>query len=153
MPRSKTSKKQLLREYLDQRKPAVIGDAEWRELRERLAPVSESYLRQMLRDSEVAVEPPFGGVRQSTFDELEESLVEMEAVYDAAKSAGDREKATACRRAVIDAKDRARWATRSAKVAEDKRLQKAEMLEWMLVWLENPSVFPSWIKLRRARMS
>jgi hypothetical protein len=29
---------------------------------------------------------------------------------------------------------------------------KAEMVEWMLVWLDDPAIFPAWIQLRRQRM-
>ena len=34
--------------------------------------------------------------------------------------------------------------------AAEKRAQKEEMVQWMLVWLENPAIFPQWVKLRRA---
>ncbi len=49
------------------------------------------------------------------------------------------------RRLVIVAKDHARWASR-------KHPEKEEMLLWMTTWLENPAVFPGWVKLRRARI-
>jgi hypothetical protein len=29
---------------------------------------------------------------------------------------------------------------------------KAEMVEWMLVWLGDPAIFPAWIQLRRQNM-
>ena len=47
-----------------------------------------------------------------------------------------------CRDQVIAAKDRARWAARSPEVEESKRRMKAEMVEWMLVWLDDPASFP-----------
>ena len=53
---------------------------------------------------------------------------------------------------VIAAKDRARWAAKSPKVEETKRRMKAEMVEWMLVWLGDPAVFPAWVQLRRQNM-
>src|SRR5205807_6476383 len=91
----------------------------------------------------------FGGVRQSSFDELETSLLEMEKEYAKAIADKDVALAIACRRAVIQAKDRARLISRSEKVDPRKRQQKAEMVEWMLVWLENPGIFATWVALRK----
>jgi hypothetical protein len=54
-----------------------------------------------------------------------------------------------CRRTVIEAKQHARWAARRAGPDEAKRQIKEEMIQWMLVWLENPAVFPAWAPLRR----
>jgi hypothetical protein len=34
-------------------------------------------------------------------------------------------------------------------VDPEKRAQKAEMVEWMLVWLENPGIFGAWAELRK----
>jgi len=50
------------------------------------------------------------------------------------------------RRVAIAAKDHARFAARR----EEKREEKQEMALWILTWLENPPVFPEWVRLRRA---
>jgi hypothetical protein len=117
-----------------------------------LAPISESYLRHLLAEIGVPVEAPFGGVRQGTFEELERSLIEMEVAYAGAQAAGDRQRATLCRNAVIQAKDHARLSAHSPKTPAEKKAMKEEMVEWMLVWLENPGVFPAWVKLRKLKM-
>ncbi len=117
-----------------------------------LAPISESYLRHLLAETGIPVEPPFGGVRQKTFAELEQSLVELEQVYTRAKETGDRSRAQLCRNVVIQAKDHARLAARSPKTTAEKRAAKQEMVQWMLVWLDNPGVFPAWVKLRRLKL-
>jgi hypothetical protein len=117
-----------------------------------LAPISESYLRHLLADSGVPVEAPFGGVRQKTFQELEQSLIEMEEAYRRARAAGDRQRTTLCRNAVIEAKDHARLSARSPNTGAETRSMKEEMVNWMLVWLDNPGVFPAWVKLRRLKM-
>jgi len=117
-----------------------------------LAPVSESYLRHLLVETGIPVEQPFGGVRQKTLDELEQSLLEMEEVYTRAKESGDRTRAQLCRKVVIQAKDHARLASRSAKVTPEKKALKQEMVQWLLVWLENPGVFPAWVKLRKLKL-
>jgi hypothetical protein len=50
---------------------------------------------------------------------------------------------------VIAAKDRARFVARHPRTAPEKREQKEEMTQWMLVWLENPEVFPAWAEARK----
>ena len=150
--RDKSVKRQL-REYLDAERPAAITEAVWTDLCMRLAPVSESYLRDLLRDTGLPFEQPFAGVRQHTFEELESSLEEMRQVYAAASAAGDRERARYCRRQVIAAKDRAKFLAGNSRTAPEKRAQKEEMAEWMLVWLDNPEVFPAWAAARKRALT
>ena len=109
-------------------------------------------MRRLLADAGIPVEPPFGGVRQKTFDELERSLLDLEQVYTSASQAGDRARAQLCRNVVIQAKDHGRLAARGAKTSPEKKAQKEEMIQWMLVWLENPAIFPAWVKLRKLKM-
>ncbi len=109
-------------------------------------------MRRLLRDTGVPVDAPYGGVNQKTFEELEQSLAAMEQVYSAARDSGDQRQAQDARNAVIEAKEHARFAARSTKTSPEKRAQKEEMIQWMLVWLENPGVFPAWVKLRRQKM-
>jgi hypothetical protein len=149
--RSKPVKKQL-KEYLDAKEPASITESVWRELLTVLAPVSESYLRELLRDTGLPFDQPYAGVRQHSLEELEQSLREMLAVYGEAKAAGDRERARYCRRQVIGAKDRARFLAANSHTSPEKQALKREMEQWMLVWLENPEVFPAWVEARRTRL-
>ncbi len=142
MPSASKSLKQQFRDYMAAAQPERITESVWRDLATRLAPVSESYLRELLRDTELPFDQPWAGVRQHTFEELEVSLREMLVVYTEANAAGNREKARYCRRQVIAAKDRAKFLVK--KVAD-----KEEMVEWMLVWLENPEVFPAWVEARK----
>src|SRR5205823_6429167 len=142
------SKKKRFNQYLEERKPAAVGESEWRELIELLAPVSESYLRELLHGTGLPISQPFDGVRQGSFEELQKSLEELERVYAEAVAGGDSERARDCRRVVIGAKDRARFVAKNANVSAEKRAQKEEMAGWMLVWLENPGVFPAWVRLR-----
>ena len=143
------SAKHRLREYLAETQPPAITEALWRDLLARLAPVSESYLRDLLRETGLPFEQPYAGIRQHTFDELESSLCEMLQIYSAAMAAGDRERARYCRRQVIAAKDRARFLARTKRMPAEKQALKEEMLDWIMVWLENPEVFPSWVAARK----
>jgi hypothetical protein len=145
--------KQRLREYLAARKPAAIDEAVWRDLLAHLAPVSESYLRDLLRQTALPFEQPYAGIRQHTLEELEQSLGEMLGVYRDAAAAGNRERARYCRRQVIAAKDRARFLSQDGHGSPERKALKAEMVAWMLVWLENPEVFPVWVEVRKRKMA
>ena len=149
MPSTNKSIKQQLRDYLAASQPAAITEAVWQELLLSLAPVSESYLRDLLRDTGLPFDQPYAGIRQHTFEELEESLRTMLEVYIDATAAGLRDRARYCRRQVIAAKDRAKFLAVTPRSTPEKRSQKEEMAQWMLVWLENPEVFPAWVDARK----
>lgn len=85
--------------------------------------------------------PVVEGVVQDSFENLERTLRAMSEEY----GRSDRVRAKAIRRLAVQAKDHARWAAlRSPEKAEVKK----EMVAWLLVWLENPTVFPLWVNLR-----
>lgn len=137
-PRGKRA--DLLR-WLERNRPARISEKEWAMLRMELDPISGSYLRRLLRQSGVPLGPLIEGVRQETFEALESSLLNLLTEYERSDIAYR----TSIRRLVIEAKDHARWAARNP----EKRAEKEEMALWMLTWLENPPLFPQWVKLRR----
>jgi hypothetical protein len=150
VPSGSKSIKQQLRDYLAREQPAAITEAIWTELLMHLAPVSESYLRDLLRATGLPFDQPWAGIRQHTFQELEESLRGMLAVYTEALAAGDKDRARYCRRQVIAAKDRAKFVAQNSRTAPEKKAEKEEMAQWMLVWLENPEVFPAWAEARKS---
>lgn len=130
-PPRRISKRTELVRWLDQRRPERIGTAEWEALRAAVAPVSEGYLRRLLRESGAALSPLVEGVRQEDLAALERTLLALRA-----------EDRTQARRLVIEAKQHARWAL-------PKHPEKEEMILWMLTWLENPEIFPAWVALRK----
>jgi hypothetical protein len=119
-----------------------IGEMEWSELRAALPDVSENVIRQ----AGLPVDAPWCGVRQHTFGELEESLREFSGVY-----AIRDDLRRLCREQVIAAKDRAKWLSNRRTVDEDTRQRKTGMVEWMLIWLGDPTLFPAWVEALRAR--
>src|SRR5579862_7779332 len=127
--------------WLEDHRPAQVGEAEFAALRAALAPVSESYLRKLLRDCGVPLDPMVEGVRQGTFAELETSLLRLLAEYESS----DPPRRMAVRRLVITAKEHARLAARNPA----KRPDKEEMILWLTTWLENPPVFREWVSIRR----
>ena len=130
MPSTKRAK---LAEWIEQQQPSVIGPKEFEQLAEELRPISESYLRRLLRDSGVPLSPTVEGVRQSNLGALELSLLALLAEYEA----GDIAHRQAVRKLVITAKEHARWTG------------KAEHVLWLTTWLENPPLFPAWARLRK----
>ena len=153
MPSTDRSVKRRLRDYLEANQPAAITEAVWQHLLHTLAPVSESYLRDLLRATGLPFHQPYAGIRQHTFEELEQSLVDVLQVYRDALSNGQRDRARYCRRQVIAAKDRAKFLASTPRSTPDKRTQKEEMALWMLTWLENPEVFPAWVDARKKATS
>jgi hypothetical protein len=76
---------------------------------------------------------------------LEVSLLAMSEVYAARPDLR-----RFCRDRVIEARARAHYASRNERVAEQKRLLKVEMAQWMQVWLSDPALFAAWAGLRMA---
>lgn len=139
------SRQQRLAEWLAGREPdAAVAFTDFEELLRLLAPVSESALRRLLRQSGAALEPLAAGVDQDSFRTLGDSLVALASVYER----GTPETRRAARRIVITAKDHAKLAAGNQRVDPEKRRIKQEMAAWMLTWLENPEVFPLWEALR-----
>lgn len=148
MGRGKPSAKVRLAEYLAGRPAGPVTEEEFARLVELLAPVSSGYLRRLLRQSGMPLEPLVEGVRQEDAAELHRSLLALEREYRRAKESGDGARQQLCRRLVIEAKDHARWALRRMKEPSTARLWREEAVEWMRVWLHDPELFPLWSELR-----
>lgn len=114
-----------------------------------LAPIRESRLRKLLRESGVPLAPLVNGVRQEHFAALATTLLDLHGELAEARTSGDRARESLCRMLVIEAKDHARWAAQRAGDPAH-RAEKEEMAAWMLVWLENPEIFPAWLRARIA---
>jgi hypothetical protein len=146
---AKPSKRTTLRTLVEERRPDLITEAVFNELIEALAPISEGYLRRLLRETGIPLAPLVEGVRQDSAAALERTLLELELQYRDAFESGDGPRARACRNAVITAKEHARFALRSSRLTPEERAAKEEVLLWMLTWLENPGIFPEWLALRK----
>ncbi len=114
-----------------------------------LAPVSDSYLRHLLRSSGIPLDPVVEGVRQDSLEALERTLLALAEAYSQAIQCGDKGRTALCREAVITGREHARLATSRAGAPAELKARKEEMASWMLVWLENPAIFPAWLALRK----
>jgi hypothetical protein len=63
-----STKRARLAEWIERRKPSLIGPEEFEQLAEELKPISESYLRKLFRDSGVPLAPMVDVVRQSNLE-------------------------------------------------------------------------------------
>ena len=79
-------------------------------------------------------------MQQHTFEELEKSLREFSAIYEARP-----ELRQLTRQQVIAAKDRAKFLAARDALDAETRARKAAMAEWMLIWLGDPALFPDWL--------
>jgi hypothetical protein len=136
-------KHEQFRKLVAENQWTAIHRAEWDSLRQSF---SESSLRTWLAEAGIAVDQPYRGVETKSLETLESSLIAMTERYlqDAAVR-------KTCRQVVITAKDRTRFAARNPKVDPAKRTMKSEMVDWMLVWLGDPAMFPSWSAIRKTR--
>jgi hypothetical protein len=124
---------------------SMVGESEFSALCVRFTSPKADALRKVIRECGLPLSPVVEGVRQESFAELERTLTALSGEYEREQ---DRERRRVLRRLVITAKDHARFASRRSK-DEAKRREKEEMVLWMIVWLENPVIFPQWVKLRR----
>jgi hypothetical protein len=141
------TKRLRVEKILRERRPGIIDESVASELRILLAPISDSYLRELLRGCGIPLTAPVEGVVTSSYDDLERTLLALADEY----AASDRDRRTRVRALVIDAKARIRWAQARA-VEADQQSAKGEMLLWTLTWLENPDAFRAWVSLRKRQL-
>jgi hypothetical protein len=141
----KSAKRQRFDAFLAEQQWTAVHAPEWDRLKALFA---ESSLREWLPETGLPVDQPYRGVNTKTLDALEDSLLAMTALYTRDPAARK-----LCRAIVITAKDRARFASKNRKVDPTKRALKVEMVEWMLVWLGDPAMFPAWAALRKKALA
>ena len=154
----------LVHEYIEAHGPACIDEAElerlMRFLRSRLDPgrkLSQAYLLRVLSDAGVEIARSLGGlpvdlrgrVHFRDAEAAASSLLDLAGENSLARENGDRLRQQDCRRAVRQAKDRLKMHLRRRELSKEQRAEKQELLEWFLVWLETPELFPQWLELRR----
>jgi hypothetical protein len=123
----------------------AVDEAALEELRREVGAVSEGYLRRILIGAGARLAPEVEGVRLDNFAELERTLRRLQESYETGVSAAARAK---LRRIVLAGRRRAEWVAERSK-DERKRREKAEMVAWLRVWLENPAVFSAWVESRK----
>jgi hypothetical protein len=145
MAAARTTKRDLLGQQLQNIE--VIDEETWMRLKRELSPISDSYLHSLLKHSGRPLAPLVEGVNTSTLSDAERTLKLLAAEYERAEITGRK----TCRALVISAKQRLRWSVQRAAKENSMRPEKEEILLWISTWLENPTLFPDWVLLRRQR--
>ncbi|MGQ9918649.1 MAG: hypothetical protein ACUVS7_14645, partial [Bryobacteraceae bacterium] len=127
--------------WLERQEARCVDEALAAKLRAEFRDVSEATVRRALRESGLPLDPLVEGVRQDTLDHLERTLTALAAEYEQ----GDAARRAQVRAVVLSARRHTELAAR--------RKPKDEELLWLRTWLENPVLFPAWVRLRRRACS
>jgi hypothetical protein len=138
------------------------------ELRRRLAPdgdISPSYIANVLHDAGMRVEyedrfvdpwmeEPYasrlaGLLKFDSFENAEQALHQIDAVYREYREATDRQGTLLVRKLVLKGKERAKSMARNPRLSPEKRREKDEIAFWFRVWVDNIDLFFDWLELRK----
>ena len=125
--------------WLAEHDPPRIEPQHIKQLLNDLAPIKEVTVRRFLRESQWPLAPLVEGVRQDNEDNLQRTLIALAHEYET--------NPTATRAAVLTARQHAEWNLR--RNPADSHLTEAML--WIRTWLENPTIFETWSKLRRSQ--
>lgn len=117
----------------------LVDEAVWADLKRDLAPISDSYLRTILRNSGKPLAPAVEGVRTSTLADARRTLLALADAYENAPPF----RKQSCRVPVIQAKQRLR-----SRLSRQGDSETREILLWVSTWLENPTLFGKWLSIR-----
>ncbi|HEX8265993.1 MAG TPA: hypothetical protein VF596_11345 [Pyrinomonadaceae bacterium] len=102
------------------------------------------------RRTEDAYAAPFRNlIKFGNFAEAETTLKNLENLRQKFVRENDREGMRRLKAKTVQAKERAQMISKNARVAPEKREEKAEIAEWFKIWLETPQIFASWLALRK----
>lgn len=127
----------------------MIDPAAFANLRAAFPDLGEETLRHDVCDSGLALHPLVEGVRLGTLDSLERTLL---ALLDYHPEAPEGRGPSPARRAVLRARRKAEFVISNERTDLVLREAMREKFLWIRVWLENPPLFPSWLRLRRERL-
>ena len=152
------SKKQRIVAWLEDRGWTRVTEAQTAAIAEAFPDCSEETIRSGLLDwsakhrsgeVERRLDPLVEGVRQDTLDHLAGSLTSLLLEYERSDNA----RRAQIRKLVLKAKEHANLAAANHNTSDEKRVEKIEAVLWLRTWLENPTLFPEWVGLRRHRLA
>ena len=85
----------------------------------------------------------------SDFRQTLASLRQLENLRKKFVAEDDREGLRLLREIAMKGKNRASMISKNERVAPEKRAEKQEIVEWFIIWLQNPEVFENWVALRQ----
>ncbi|MCU0229513.1 MAG: hypothetical protein MUF01_17930 [Bryobacterales bacterium] len=149
MPSKRQERLAEIRRIAKEQRWREVDPAALAQLRLCLPEASEDTLRRDLRECGLALHPLVEGVRLDCLTQLGRSLEALAHLYRE-QSGSD---ARACRQAVLAARRKAEFVLQNDKVRPEIKQAMEEKLLWLRVWLENPTLFATWRKLRELQPS
>ena len=161
---ARPTKKSVIRQYLQQARPARIGTEEALAIRRELAwvlgpqaRISQEYLLDLLAEMGAGADAELGGISREvlgllhfeTLEAAETTLRTLDERYRTCRSRNERALAEEYRRGAIRVRRLAALIARNRKVAADKRAEKEEIAQWFTIWLQTPELFFDWLALRK----
>ena len=77
-----------------------------------------------------------------------DSLDAIGKTYSSAAAKGDQSKLKGLKDLISQSRQQVQLVSRSKIVSEQERLIAREVVQWLTVWLEQPTLFPDWLALR-----
>lgn len=87
-------------------------------------------------------------IKLDSFDEAAKTLQSVENLRRKYKAEGKRDSEKNLRNDILDAKKQLLVSAKDRKLDEQTRRTKAEIAEWVTIWLQSPELFENWIGLR-----
>ena len=119
----------------------AVTEPVYAELVRAFPDINPRTLRKAVRALGLPMDAMVEGVRQDSLEGLARTLTALQVEYHAASQTNDRARMQQIRAMIIESKAHARFASR-------RNPEKQEIVEWMLVWLQDPALFDTWAKLR-----
>jgi hypothetical protein len=127
--------RRLADEGAELRHPEVIEfDARWRE--------------KQIESGELAGHDDVVAAKPLTLKQAEALIRKCEKQRRQFERAGDRSALRRLRDNAINARQEAQAFTRDRTLEAKQRVEQAEIMEWLLVWIQTPNLFDEWLDLR-----
>ena len=86
----------------------------------------------------------------TTLEEAEHSIYQLDQHYRHFAQRGDKTGVRYARQAALQGKAETTKAASDNRNDTHRRLEQAEIVQWLTVWLQTPTLFAQWLELRRA---
>jgi hypothetical protein len=109
----------------------------------------------MALDVERRMESPYDAMFRNVlrFSDFKQAVISIRNLENLRKKflrEGDKEGLRLVNETALRGKQRAQMISKNEKVERKKREEKAEIVEWFTIWLQNPEIFESWVEMRQS---
>jgi hypothetical protein len=106
-------------------------------------------------DVERRLESPYDAMFRNVlkFSDFKQAVISIRNLENLRKKflrEKDKEGLHLVRETALRGKRRAQMISKNEKVEQKKRDEKAEIVEWFTIWLQNPEIFEHWVEMRQS---